>query len=371
MAHQYDVSQLLISARDKVVSLTNKASAVHVWRYAVDRLDFPHGKAIAYRAFQEVRDNFGDMAAAPKKDMHLDKVDDAGMELLLRSNDLVVCSEDTVLDVVVNRLTTATPGPQYQARAAWTSLVRWGRLSQTRLRNALKHLDSGAAAADSSKRWVAAYTRGLQDVLHMHINNGEARLRPGNVRRGGSGEHILVVASTVATGSGVQVSAPLLVGAHLWQLSVDGGGAEDAKKTGGGADYLPVTLTRLPPADVTAAAGIAAPAAVRVKADLFTFELRHQATGSVPGDCDAVYKARHANHNILGSQSVVLRREPSAAHDGGTTAAAAAAVVFPRAVPRAEPSHQYSYNYSYLKRAPSCDGRLGVGVAFSLTAAVA
>lgn len=85
-----------------------------------------------------------------------------------------------------------------------------------------------AAAADSSKRWVAAYTRGLQDVLHMHINNGEARLRPGNVRRGGSGEHILVVASTVATGSGVQVSAPLLVGAHLWQLSVDGGGAVNA-----------------------------------------------------------------------------------------------------------------------------------------------
>lgn len=368
MAHQYNVSKLLVCARDQVVSLTNKANAVHVWRYAVDHLDFPHGKTIAYRAFQEVRNYFGDMAAAPDKDEHLDKVDDAGMELLLRSNDLVVRSEDTALDAVIHRLNTATPGPQYQARAAWTSLIRWGRLSQARLRGSLKHLDSDAAAADSSKRWVAAYNRGLQDALHAHINNREAWLRPGNVRRGGSGEHVLVVASKVAAGSGVQVSAPLLVGADLWQLSVDGGGEGDAKKTGGAADFLPVTLTRLPPADVAAAAGVATPAAVLVKANLFTFDLRHQASMAAPYDARcAVGDAGSANQQTLGSQSVVLRRGPSPARDGGATAAAAAAVVFPRAVGRAEPS---PYSHYGARRAAACDGRLGVGVAFSLTAAV-
>lgn len=156
MAHQYEVTPLLSSARDKVLSLIDKDNAVRVWRYAVENLALPHGKTIAYRAFCVVRDNFGAMAATPEK---LDNVDDAGMELLLRSNDLVVNSEDAVLCAVVHRLTPTTPTPQYKIRASWMSLVRWGRLSQSHLRHSLKHLDSDAAKAENSKPWVAAYAR--------------------------------------------------------------------------------------------------------------------------------------------------------------------------------------------------------------------
>lgn len=132
VAHNYEVPQLLASAQDVVLSLTKKDNAVRVWSFAVEHLPFCHGKAIAYRAFSEVRDNLDALAATPEKE--LNQVDDAGMELLLRSNDLIVRSEDNVKRAVVHRLDGSTDAALYRARAAWMSLVRWGRLAQSNLR---------------------------------------------------------------------------------------------------------------------------------------------------------------------------------------------------------------------------------------------
>lgn len=58
VAHLYDVTSLLSRARDTVVALTNKASAVQVWRYATDHLAFPKGEAIARHALAQVRATF-------------------------------------------------------------------------------------------------------------------------------------------------------------------------------------------------------------------------------------------------------------------------------------------------------------------------
>lgn len=94
----------------------------------------------------------------------------------------------------------------------------------------IEALDSDTAKEDRAKPWVAAYTRGLQDALCVYINNGEACLRAGNVRRGRSGQHVIVVAAKVTAGSGEQVSSSMMVRADLWQLSVDSGsGGEDGK----------------------------------------------------------------------------------------------------------------------------------------------
>lgn len=362
MAHQYEVTPLLSSARARVLSLIDKDNAVRVWRYAVENLAFPHGKTIAYRAFCVVRDTFGAMAATPEK--QLDNVDDAGMELLLRSNDLVVNSEDAVLRAVVHRMTPATP--QYEMRASWMSLVRWGRLSQSDLRISLQHLDSDAAKAESSKPWVAAYTRGLQDALCMLINTGEARLRAGNIRRGGFGEHVTVVAAQVAAGSGVHVGPSIMVGADLWQLSVDSGGGSDGKGNAAKNDFLPVTLTRLPAADVAEAAGVAASPAVRVKADLFTFELSHQPNMSAPYDNRQagfdVWRGAQGYPRKLATQSVVLRRARSPTPDRAD--ASDGVVEFGQAISRSDVAQGY---YGRPQRAPNFEGRLGVGVSFTVT----
>lgn len=340
---------------------------MHVWRYAVDHLAFHQGKTIAYHAFSEVRNNFSKLEAAPEK--QLDKVDDTGMELLLRSNDLVVASENNVLNAVVCRLNSASPGAQYKERAAWLSLIRWGRLSQDQLGRAWKHLESDAAKADVSQVWAAAYTRGLQDALGMLVSNGEARLRDGNIPRGGLGRHVIVVAAKVEAGSGVHVSSFMVVGADLWQLSVDSGGGDDKGKAAGG-DYLPVTLTRLPAADVAEAAGVAAPAAVHVKADLFTFALPHRAHVPAPFDscqaqCDA-WSTENGYSRMLASQSAVLRRGESPTPNEVATKSVST-VEFRQAVTRSNADQVY---YHTTKRAATFEGRLGVGVAFSLTAVV-
>lgn len=129
-----------------------------------------------------------------------------------------------------------------------------------------------------------------------------------------------------------------------------------------------MTLTRLLAADAAAAAGVAAPAAVRVTADVFTFELSHQTALAAPYDNrNAPYDAWCCTSNgysrTLASQSVVLRRGQSPAPDE----VAAARVEFRRAVRRGS---QPQASYGHSQRAPTVDGRLGVGVAFSLTTVV-
>eukprot|EP00170_Pyropia_yezoensis_P006489 contig_26473_g6510 len=265
VAHLYDVTSLLSRARDTVVALTNEASAVQVWRYATDHLAFPEGEAIARHAFAQVRDHFQALTGRPSE---LDSLSDASMELLFSSNDLVVDSEDAVLEAVLRRIHSASPGDEYATRCGWLGHIRWGCLSRVMKAKSLARVLSKGPTASDDAVWPAQYTEGLLKALCSHVDNGVSRLHPSNLPRGGAGGHRLMV---VAEGDRcTHVSSILIVGADRWQLRSKMGERREQPVVES------LNLECLPGGAPTAeAAGVALPAAVRVSVRLFFSDLQH------------------------------------------------------------------------------------------------
>lgn len=356
VAHVYDVTPLLSRAQDAVVGLISLANAVLVWRYAADHLPFPEGDIIAYHAFAHVRDNFEALAC---RSTELKNLSDSSMELLVSRNDLVVQSEDTVLQAVLTRIKSNSPGAKYATRCAWLGHIRWGCLSREKMAESVHQvLSKGRPANDTDKSWPALYTAGLLEALCSHVDNGMALLHPSNVPRGGADVHQLMV---VAEGdSCAKVSSTLVVGADSWQLC-----SKMGEKSGSQPQIESLTLQRLPGrAPVANDAGVAPPAVVRVSVKLFFSDLRHNPSRKVlynttsQRSCDLfddTYDEYEYCDRRAAVKDVLLR------HQQSPNAAAPVAEV------DLTPALVNSLSQrAHFGRSLFCDGRLGVGVAFSL-----
>jgi len=260
IAHLYGVQPFLDQASDSVIELTDTATAVRVWAYAMDHLPFSAGSAMASHAATVVLKGFDEILGAGK----LHGLANPCVEFLVRSNDLVVASETSVMKATIELYDKRTSAP-----AVWFSYVRWGRLSRAYKASHLGSLRNNEA--DSRARWVPAYTTGLLDALTTYVDDGLARLRPSNFPRGGASRNTIEMGVTLKAGDAEQLSEPLLVAADNWRLVIN------ARDSGNEhfSTHVPVTLRREATCPVAEAAGVRSAEAVRVKARLYIFGLLH------------------------------------------------------------------------------------------------
>ena len=112
IAHLYGVQPFLDQASDSVIELTDTATAVRVWAYAMDHLPFSAGSAMASHAATVVLKGFDEILGAGK----LHGLANPCVEFLVRSNDLVVASETSVISTLVPASTCSAATPRFVPR---------------------------------------------------------------------------------------------------------------------------------------------------------------------------------------------------------------------------------------------------------------
>lgn len=168
-AHLYAVHPFIDRASDAVIQLTDTATAVRVWVYAMNYLLLSAGRAMASHAATVVLKGFDEILRAGQ----LDGLANPCVEFLVRSNDLVVASEASVIDAIIGR-SNKSSSAEKSVLAVWFSYVRWGQLSQASKATPIGLLRENTVK--SSELWVPADTTGLLDALAMYVDDGLARL---------------------------------------------------------------------------------------------------------------------------------------------------------------------------------------------------
>lgn len=265
VAHLYGVDSLLDRACATVVKLTTTATAVAARAFANQHLPFSAGRTISSAAAKVVGGHFEEVGEG------LVGLADPCMDFLLRSNDLVVASEDSVLSAIIKRVNQSSTLQELRVCTGWQSHVRWGQLSKARTAALLEVLHAGTD--DKSDLWVSAYQTGLLDALTTYVDDGMARLRPANVRRGGASAHTIEMAAALNVGD-EQRSDPLVVAAGSWRLVIEARKG-DAKSFD---PHVLVTLRREATCPVAEAAGVRSADAVNVTGCIYVFSLTHGLT---------------------------------------------------------------------------------------------
>eukprot|EP00168_Porphyra_purpurea_P004385 TRINITY_DN1518_c0_g1_i3.p1 TRINITY_DN1518_c0_g1~~TRINITY_DN1518_c0_g1_i3.p1 ORF type:complete len:432 (-),score=78.52 TRINITY_DN1518_c0_g1_i3:77-1243(-) len=261
LAHLYGVNSLLNRASAQVVELINTTTAVSAWAYAMQHLPFSASSTIASTAAKVVLGAFDEVAD------DLDDLADPCIDFLLRSNDLVVASEDNVLSTIIERFNQASTLEECRVCPWWLSRVRWGQLSKVTTAAALEFLRSGTN--DKCGLWDSVLITGLLDALATYVDNGAARLRLANVRRGGKTTLAIEMAAELDVGD-EQLSDPLVVAADRWRLVIDA-------RTANVDHFNPhtlVTLRREAECPTAEAAGVQSTDAVLVIGRLYLFPWR-------------------------------------------------------------------------------------------------